>query len=598
MQQAPGDDPRREYEERLEARRVSAARWCARESLIANARLAVFVVAAGLAWWVLATAASWAWLGLPVALFVGLILQHEQARRARLRAERAVAFYQDGLARIELRFAGRGRAGNEFNDAEHPYASHLDIFGHGSLFERLCRAQTRAGEETLARWLRSPAAPDEVRARQLAVAELRPRLNLREHQAIVGPEVRAGVDPDELVAWGRAPSRLASPGLRWSAAGLVALAAAGAAAAFWAGVGMGPALGALGLEGLFALSLRARVGKVLRDVAAPARELQIFAKLLEGIEGERFDAPRLRELRETLRVGELPPSQQIRRLERLVDLLDARRNQLFAPIAAVLLWSTQLAFAIEAWRRECGAELARWLEAAGVFEALCDLAGYAYEQPGDPFPELVEAGPLFEGEEIGHPLLLDSRCVRNDLRLDRELALLVVSGSNMSGKSTLLRTVGTNAVLALAGAPVRARRLKLSPLSIGASLRVQDSLQEGTSRFYAEIRGLQRVVELCAGARPVLFLFDEILQGTNSHDRRIGAAALARGLVERGAIGLITTHDLALAEIADELAPRARNVHFQDQLTDGQMRFDYRLREGVIQKSNALALMRSVGLEV
>ena len=195
-------------------------------------------------------------------------------------------------------------------------------------------------------------------------------------------------------------------------------------------------------------------------------------------------------------------------------------------------------------------------------------------------------------------MLPESRCVRNDLRLDPELSLLVVSGSNMSGKSTLLRTVGVNAVLGLAGAPVRARRLVLSPLAIGASLRVQDSLQEGTSRFYAEIRGLHRAVELCSESRPVLFLFDEILQGTNSHDRRIGAAALARGLVERGAVGLITTHDLALAEIADELAPRARNVHFQDQLSNGKMYFDYRLRDGVITKSNALALMRSVGLEV
>ncbi len=598
MNSAAAEDPRREYATRLEARRATAARWAAQARAIGHARLSL---AAGvvLAWWALAQAGlSGAWLLLPLGVFLALILLHERARRARTRAERAVGYYEDGLARLDDRFAGRGRRGEEFADASHPYALHLDVFGRGSLFERLSRAQTRAGEEALARWLCNPADPAEVRARQVAVAELRPGLDLRERQAVVGPEVRAGVHPEALAAWGAAAPRLASPGLRWAGAALVALSLSALAAAIWGGAGLGPLLGALGLQGLFALGLRSRVSGVLGDVEKPARELGIFAQLLEGIERERFEAPRLVELRAALQGRHRVPSEEIGRLRRLVDLLDARRNQLFAPISVLLLWGTQIAFAIEAWRRECGSELARWLEVAGDFEALCDLAGYAYECPADPFPELTEEGPRFEGEQIGHPLLPESRCVRNDLRLDPKLSLLVVSGSNMSGKSTLLRTVGVNAVLGLAGAPVRARRLVLSPLAIGASLRVQDSLQEGTSRFYAEIRGLHRAVELCSESRPVLFLFDEILQGTNSHDRRIGAAALARGLVERGAVGLITTHDLALAEIADELAPRARNVHFQDQLSNGKMYFDYRLRDGVITKSNALALMRSVGLEV
>jgi DNA mismatch repair ATPase MutS len=188
--------------------------------------------------------------------------------------------------------------------------------------------------------------------------------------------------------------------------------------------------------------------------------------------------------------------------------------------------------------------------------------------------------------------------VRNDARLDRDCAVWVVSGSNMSGKSTWLRTLGCNAVLALAGAPVRARSLRLSALAVGASIRVSDSLQAGESRFYAEVKRLRRIVDLAGADTPVLFLLDEILHGTNSHDRGIGAAAVVRGLVARGAIGLVTTHDLALARIADELAPRAANVHFEDHLEDGRIAFDYRLRPGVVQKSNALALMREVGLEV
>jgi DNA mismatch repair ATPase MutS len=188
--------------------------------------------------------------------------------------------------------------------------------------------------------------------------------------------------------------------------------------------------------------------------------------------------------------------------------------------------------------------------------------------------------------------------VSNDLRLDGHLRVLLVSGSNMSGKSTLLRTVGTNAILALAGAPVRARRLRISPLQVGASIRTLDSLQSGTSRFYAEILRLRQLVELAGATTPLLFLLDELLHGTNSHDRRIGAEGVVRALYAKGSLGLVTTHDLALAEIAEGLAPHLANVHFQDHIENGRIRFDYRLRPGLVEHSNALELMRSVGLEV
>jgi len=188
--------------------------------------------------------------------------------------------------------------------------------------------------------------------------------------------------------------------------------------------------------------------------------------------------------------------------------------------------------------------------------------------------------------------------VRNDVSLTAGLKVLVVSGSNMSGKSTLLRTVGINAVLALAGAPVRARSLRIAPLALGASIRILDSIQEGTSRFYAEITRLRKLVSLADGPIPLLFLLDELLHGTNSHDRRIGAEAVVRGLVQQGAIGLLTTHDLALAHIVDVLAPHAVNVHFEDHIENGRIAFDYTLRPGVVKKSNALELMRSIGLKV
>ena len=231
-------------------------------------------------------------------------------------------------------------------------------------------------------------------------------------------------------------------------------------------------------------------------------------------------------------------------------------------------------------------------------EALSSLATFAFERPQATFPELVSAGPMFEADGIRHPLMNPKTCVPNDVRLGGDGRLLIVSGSNMSGKSTLLRSIGLNAVLAWAGAPVTADRLRISPVAVGASIRVIDSLQDGRSRFYAEITRLRQIVDLTAGDRPPLFLLDELLSGTNSHDRRVGAEAVVRALVERGAVGLITTHDLALTAVASTLDGRATNVHFDDRIDDGRISFDYKLKPGIVEHSNALELMRAVGLDV
>jgi DNA mismatch repair ATPase MutS len=288
----------------------------------------------------------------------------------------------------------------------------------------------------------------------------------------------------------------------------------------------------------------------------------------------------------------------IRRLHRLVELHDWQHNQFFAPVAAALLWGTHLAWAIEAWRQTHGTHVRAWLDTVGDFEALSSLSAYRYEHPDDVWPEIVAEGAGFDGAGMGHPLIPAARAVRNDVRLWGETRMLLVSGSNMSGKSTLLRTVGVNTVLALAGAPVRATLLRITPLAIGATLRIQDSLQEGRSRFYAEITRLREISDTARGPVPLLFLLDELFHGTNSHDRLAGASGVLRNLLDRGAIGLITTHDLALTAVAEALAPRAVNVHFEDRFEGGEMHFDYRVKAGPVTRSNALALMRAVGLDV
>ncbi len=624
MQTAPpSSSPVREYAHRLEERQSRTVRLAGRERLVGNARVAVFLF--GLLLVFLAFGAHWLsawWLVLPIVLSTVLLFYHERVTRAWHRSKRAVAFYTNGLARLQDAWRGRGQSGSRFQDDTHPYAGDLDLFGAGSLFELLCTARTRAGEDTLASWLLRAADMEEIRARQAAVAELRPLLDLREDLALLGSDVPAGVDFNALAAWGAESPLLTARWPRWAALILGLLTTTALAGwlltqfgllhddstftRFFLEMHSTPFALLLAVQVSFAGWYYGRVQRVLSAVERRGRDLALLSNVLARLEEAEFECPRLRALRAALdttahpRGGRsLPPSERIAQLGNLLDLLHSRRNQLFMPFAYLLLWGTQIAHDIERWRAAAGPAIGRWLNVVGQFEALGALAAYSYENPDDPFPEIATEGtPCYDGEQLGHPLLPASQCVRNDLRLTEGLRVLIVSGSNMSGKSTFLRTAGINAVLALAGAPVRARRLRLSPLALGATLRIQDSLQQGRSRFYAEILRVRQIVDLTRGPLPLLFLLDEIFAGTNSHDRRQGAEAIVRGLVEAGAIGLVTTHDLSLTHIAEQLAPRAANVHFADHFEQGEMKFDYRIQTGVVRHSNALALMRAVGLRV
>lgn len=589
----PAADPKAEYARRLEARQRQTGRLQRRHRLLGNLKLAAVAVAALVVW----LRPGWWWLAPPGGALVALLVVHEKVLRALRRAQRAEAFYRLGIDRIEDRWMGTGATGLRFAGEKHPYAADLDLFGDASLFQLLSNARTRAGEDFLAHWLMHASPAGQVRARQEAVRELRERIDLREDLSLLGEDAGAGVHAAELAAWAVRPPVLAVPWLSWAAPALVVLLAACLAGWVWFEWPVTPALLALLAEAALGFLFRGRVLRVAAEADEPSHDLDLLSQVLVRLEREQFNSPRLSALRAAIDTAGVAASRRIARLDRLVELLDSRDHLLMRAAGPLLMWTTQLALAIERWRARYGALVPGWLDAVGEMEALCSLAAYSYEHPGDPFPELVPEGPCFHGEALAHPLLPASRAVRNDVRLDAAQALLLVSGSNMSGKSTLLRTVGVNAVLAMAGAPVRAHRLRLSVFGVGGSLRIHDSLQTGVSRFYAEVLRIRQLVGI-ADSGPLLFLLDELLHGTNSHDRRIGAGAVLRSLLERGSIGLATTHDLALAGIAAELAPRAANVHFEDEIRDGRIWFDYRVRPGVVAKSNALELMRSVGLDV
>ena len=590
--------PRDHYTRGLAERTARLGDLSARRDRLGYFRHATAAVIVALVWLAIQGQVPLWTVAAPIALFVAFLWLQSRIERTAECTRRSTKFFEHGIARLDNRWQGAGETGERFIDPHHPYSADLDLFGRASLFELLSTARTRGGEARLAQWLQSPASIEELRERHRAVEELRPLVDLREQLAVLGDDFRTGVNPHHLAQWSNTPAqpfplwrRLAAPPLALIAAAILGW----WISTLFVGIAATRAVVALVLvEGAFGLSIRHRILSVVAGIGEPAHDLDLLSQILATLERQQFQSPRLAALRAALNVAGDPASRRIARLRRLMELLDSRENPLIRAVDHPLLWTTQVAMAIEAWRARNGALIGGWLEAVGEIEALSCLANYAWEHPADPFPEFA-AGAVFDAEDIGHPLLPEERCVRNSVALADPVRLLVVSGSNMSGKSTLLRAAGINTVLALAGAPVRAKRLTISRLSLGASIRTMDSLEEGHSRFMAEILRLKQILELPA---PAFFLLDELLHGTNSHDRAIGAEGLIRALIDRGAIGLATTHDLSLARVATDLAPAALNVHFEDRLENGRLVFDYRMRPGVVTRSNALDLMRAVGLNV
>ncbi len=593
-------DPLVEYVRRRDSFRAEQQALEKEFVAVGNWRLAIGLGAAVLAWFVFArrSASPW-WLLVLVFAFTGLVVWHQKIIRRRTLAGRGVAYYERSLARLGNAWLGTGLAGERYRDQAHVYAEDLDLFGKGGLFEFIAITRTTAGEDTLAGWLLRPAETEEVLLRQGAVAELRGNLKLREDLALLAEDVCSDVNIESLSRWGLAPPVKFAPILRPLAILLAICGVAGVIAIFGGAIPLWPLAVVLGCDFALIFALRRRVTQILEGIEASGRDLRIFSALVARLEKETFESAKLCGLRGALSVAGKAASLRIAKLSRLTDWLDSSDHILVRALRHLVLWREQLAIAFEKWRAQSGPHVGTWIRAVAEFEALSSLAALAFERPSWTTPDIIEsAGPWFEAVALQHPLLSPESCVPNDLELNRERRLLVVSGSNMSGKSTLLRAVGLNAVLAWAGAPVAAKTLRISPVQIGASIRVSDSLQDHRSRFLAEITRIRQIVDLTKTGAPVLFLMDELLSGTNSHDRRIGAAGIVRELLRSNAVGLITTHDLALTNIEEDVNSGVLNVHFEDQMNGTEMVFDYKLKAGVVRRSNAIELMRAVGLDV
>jgi ABC-type transport system involved in cytochrome c biogenesis ATPase subunit len=536
-----------------------------------------------------------------LVLFFVLVNRHQRARARREWFRELASLHREGLARgardweaLPLTAAPRVES--------HPYADDLDVYGRASLTQILGPVGTAAGVSRLDEWLLRPGTPEEVAARQAAVHELAALPDLRAELAVHARRTRGtrAKDIERFLAWAESPPWLRTHALVRVLAWLLPIAfvvfvvtnATGLTRALWI------------IPLLIALVVYFGAGARMRNVfdRAFGREalFEHYPQMLELLSHAEFASPLLQSLRMQLIQDGVAADARIRQLSHLMHLADLRSSSIHLPVFLVTMWDVHVLRGLEQWQVEAGPAVREWLEVLGTVEALSALATLHYDEPAWAFAHIDVNASQLAASQLGHPLLRADARVSNDVTIGPRGTFLLVTGSNMSGKSTLLRSLGVNAVLAQAGGPVCAEAMTLPPLQVYTSIRVQDSLARGVSYFMAELQRLKLIVDAAqrlgsAQAPALLFLLDEILHGTNTAERRIAARHVISHLVETGAIGAVTTHDL---ELADEPALRsaAQLVHFREQVTETSLTFDYKLRSGLATSTNALQLMRLVGL--
>jgi len=560
--------------------------------------------------------------GLPAALvagvaFLGLVVWHSRVIAAEDHALRLTRVNLDALARVTGEWRSLPDDGARFVADTHPYSSDLDVFGKGSVYQRVSVAHTKYGEDALFRYLSEPAPPDTVKLRQEAVQSLASRFEERqllEALALGVVHVEGALetssskrrkppeapDPEPLLNWAEGGPFLSERPLLRVAIYLVPAATlllmVGAQVFGWPG-----SLWAISLilSIIVLTQLRGEADRVFGAVSSTRGAFLRYGPMFEVIESMKLDSSLFGQMRDGLLAGPVRPSVAMKRFEKIVGWFDLRHNGMIHPFAnAFLLWDAHCLLRLEAWQRDVGRLVRPWFQVLGEVEAQSSFAGLAFDEPGFGWPELSPGAACFEAEGLGHPLIGSASRVENDVSLPAPGRAMLVTGSNMSGKSTLLRSMGLAAVMAQAGAPVCARKLRLSPLAVRTSVKISDSLASGVSHFYAEVARLKGVLDATREAAPVFFLLDEILHGTNSNERQIGARWLLSELVEKNAIGAVSTHDVELCRLPPHLMDHVLQCHLRESVEAGKMTFDYRLRPGPVSGGNALRLMRLVGLPV
>jgi ABC-type multidrug transport system fused ATPase/permease subunit len=601
------------YQERSERFAHERDRCTARSRWIAHARLIAFLAAGGTLFWQLEPGArvSLPWLATVIVLallFVVLVVHHNELKRRCDWFDRLSKLNEEGLSRIARDWGALPDWEYGAPDPEHPIVADLDLFGRASLSSLLSTVGTPQGSAKLCTYLMEPAASAIVQDRQAAAAELATLIDAREAITVRGrlmPKTTSG-NVERFLGWAEGDPWLTSRRglvctsrlLPLVAASLIVLNAAGAVPyVTWAI--------ALTVNLFVSFTAGRKLHEAFNRAFARESAFQQYAELFQLLSTTSFTAPLLTRSQSELTAGGLAAHTQMQRLHRLVGLSEIRYSMLYVPIQALTLWDFHVLHRLERWQQAAGRRVRPWLEALGVVDALAALSTLRFENPDWAFPEVTDGDPpMLEAQGLGHPLLSDDVRVVNDVSVGPPGSFLLITGSNMSGKSTLLRAIGVNVVLARAGAPVCASAMRLPPVQLESSMRVHDSLQQGLSHFRAELERLKGVVEAARrvtsdGSGAMLYLLDDIFQGTNTVERQIAARKVISHLLGTHAIGAVTSHDLQLAE-TDELSAACVPVHFRETIEEGSegpiISFDYKLRAGIATSRNALKLLEIVGL--
>lgn len=536
-------------------------------------------------------------VALSFPIIFGLIIRHHN----RIRYKKNHAFFLGEINKGELlRLEGNLHSfykGDEYNQVLHPYTSDLDIFGNNSLFQLLNRTTTGPARELLANWLKKAANLPDILNRQEAIKELSPKVEWRQNFEASGKHYAEDQDNLKiLMLWMKEPIQIKKRKLYILALWIMpALAIASILLwAFW-DVSFYLPLLILVLNTLILRSVFVAAGDITEKTSKSVKGLKAYKAMIGQIESETFQAETLKNIQHSFDREDLQASREIKKLQIIVDNLQARNNAYYWLLNVIFIFDIYWLLKLEKWKVLKEKDISIWLDSISDFEVLSSLSGFHYSNPSYSFPEIASVPHKLSAISVGHPLIKNAKRVNNDFSMEGKIA--IITGSNMAGKSTFLRTVGCNVVLALMGAPVCASAMTVSLGQVFTSMRTEDNLEENVSSFYAELKRLKQLISMVGEGIPVLFMLDEILKGTNSKDRHIGATALIKQLNEGNASGFVSTHDVELGQLEGKLQG-LKNYSFNSEIINDEIIFDYKIQAGVCKGFNASKLMEKMGIAI
>jgi hypothetical protein len=590
------------YRQRIEELNVEKSRLSGRKSQLAWFRffsLTGAVAAAFLLWPSGPAIALIAFFGL-MGLFIFFLRQDINNNAAIENTGRLIAINETELGVLRHQFFQLAD-GSRHQPASHSYTNDLDIFGRASLYQYINRTTSEQGGAEIAGWLIQPAPVSNLLQRQEAAKELTGQTGWRQQLQADGMADAISIATEEKISQWLGEENKFIHAVSWKILRILLPAISLTVLALFL-TGILPSnrfLPSAILLMILAFSISRKVIPAHTRLSKISPQLETLSNSIAGIENNNFTSVYLQQLKTIFDHRPEKASQKIKGLSKILDRMDLRLNFIvFIPLNTFLFWDLQQVFALENWKEKNKQNISHWFKALAEMEAIASLGTLCFNHPAWVFPEISGEEAVFDSDELGHPLIPEEKRVTNSFSTNGVNQLNLVTGSNMAGKSTFLRSIGINMVLAMAGAPVCARRLVLSPMKVMSSMRISDNLEESTSTFYAELKKLKEIIEAVNRNEKVFLLLDEILRGTNSADRHTGSKSLIKQLIHHNAAGVLATHDLELAKMAETYPGQIRNYHFDVQVANDELYFDYKLKRGICQSMNASILMKKIGIEL